>query len=360
MRARNIKALLGMNARELLRDFGAVFISFAFPLFFVVTLGVTDGMRQPFTFEVGVVDKQTTEQSDRLIHAVESTGFVHTRRLDLDTGKRALKDGDVHMLMLIPEGDLGTGDAVVTAVVDPGFSAFAAMVVETGRSGVAAGEAGYRHPFQISVEAPSLRPRSEFSFVFPGILAIALLQLGLFATATPLLRARDRGTLRHLGTTPVTRTEMIVAQLILRLIVGTAQLCLLLGLAVFVFDVRIAGSAPSLLGTALLGTVMLVAIGYALAGVMPTVETGMKVVMLANFAMIFGGNVFWSLSDAPGPVRYVMYALPLTYLSDMFRQIVSGLSGVFPLWIDAAVVAGIALAAIAVASRTFRFDMERC
>jgi ABC-2 type transport system permease protein len=196
--------------------------------------------------------------------------------------------------------------------------------------------------------------------VFPGILAIALLQLGLFATATPLLRARDRGTLRHLGTTPVTRTEMIVAQLILRLIVGTAQLCLLLGLAVFVFDVRIAGSAPSLLGTALLGTVMLVAIGYALAGVMPTVETGMKVVMLANFAMIFGGNVFWSLSDAPGPVRYVMYALPLTYLSDMFRQIVSGLSGVFPLWIDAAVVAGIALAAIAVASRTFRFDMERC
>lgn len=358
MRWNTVRTLLEMNLRELSRDFGAVFFSFVFPLIFVVSLGVTDTMNRPFKFEVGVVAATDNPHIDRLSSALEASGVIATRRLTIEAGDRALKDGDVKMLVIVPSGSLTDGQASVRAVVEPRFAAFARMAIETVRAQFAASEASYRAPFQISVEQPTFRPVSEFSFVFPGLLAIALLQLGMFATATPLLRARDRGTLRHLGTTPVSRITLVVVQLMVRLLVASAQLAILLGVAAMVFKVPIAGNWASLVLAGLLGAAMLIALGYALAGIAPSFQAGMTIIMIANFAMIFGGNVFWNLADAPEAARIAMHLIPLTYLSDMLRQIVSGLSGLFPLWFDVLMVSIFTLLGIVVATRTFRFEME--
>jgi hypothetical protein len=42
----------------------------------------------------------------------------------------------------------------------------------------------------------------------------------------------------------------------------------------------------------------------------------------------------------------------------MFRQVITGVQGLHPLWLDALVIVGFSLVAILFASKTFKFDNQ--
>jgi len=52
----------------------------------------------------------------------------------------------------------------------------------------------------------------------------------------------------------------------------------------------------------------------------------------------------------------VAHVVPLSYLSDLFRQLISGSKGLWPIGVDVAAIVAWSLAAIAIATRTLRFD----
>src|SRR5438034_10892479 len=87
--------------------------------------------------------------------------------------------------------------ATVRLVVDDRWATFARMAMDSVRGQLAHEESGIPFSIDYRVEEPATKPMSAFTFIFPGLIAMALLQLGLFATAAPLLTARDRGPLRH-------------------------------------------------------------------------------------------------------------------------------------------------------------------
>ena len=83
----------------------------------------------------------------------------------------------------------------------------------------------------------------------------------------------------------------------------------------------------------------------------------MVMVMLMNFAMLFFGQVFFDLSSVSF-LRPIIYAMPLTYLSDILRHVVIGVTGLFSTGVAALVLIAWTAAAITVASSKFKFDME--
>jgi ABC-2 type transport system permease protein len=109
-------------------------------------------------------------------------------------------------------------------------------------------------------------------------------------------------------------------------------------------------------GVSLLGVAMLVAIGYALAGLPRSLEAGMAMIMITNFVMMFGGNIFW---DPQGSValQVVAHLLPASYLADAYRQLIGGREGLWPLWVDLAAMLAWTALAVTFAVRTFSFDM---
>lgn len=350
--------LVEMNAKEFLRDPVAAFFTLAFPLFFAVMFGYSASYRAAPSFPLGVVDLQGNEDSRRVIAALSSRPALSVRMLSRAAADVDLNKGKISALLVVgPVGIASAGSAprlhlVALAAQMP----WAKIVLDAGLAGLAA-KTGPPTPAPYTAERITAHRQSEFNFIFPGLLAMALLQLGLFATASPLLKARDRGTLRHISITPTPRTLLLGTQLALRGIIAAVQVLFLFLVGRLLFQVEVAGSVLSLALILGFGAVMLISMGYAIAGLAPTQESGGVFVLLMNFGMLAFGQVFFDLSNVGGLGKLVQL-VPVTYLADGCRQAVLGTPGMFSVQFDLLMMALWSAVAVTVALRTFRFDME--
>lgn len=354
-RAQRISMLFATQSREFRRDFGAVFFSFVFPGFFVVALAVTSLVTPQFQFNVGVVDPHDNPSAHSLVEAVASSHLA-VRTMPLEQARHELSTGDLQAVLVLPADDLVAGHGEIELQAEARYQDFVRMVLDAGRAKLLAQQDGAATGYRIRVTSPPEVVGSEFSFIYPGMLALALLQLGLFATATPLLRARERGTIRHLLLTPLAVGELLAAQVGFRFLIALIQVLLLLVAGSFVIDLSLT-QWLAILAVSCLGAVMLISIGYALAGLAPNLEGGLAMIMMINFAMMFAGNIFTDPGDST-VLLVLAHMMPVSYLADLYRQVISGADGMWPAWADIAAMGAWATAALLVAVRTFRFDMS--
>ena len=101
-----------------------------------------------------------------------------------------------------------------------------------------------QRPTLLTVEPISVIPRrvGQIDFILPGILGMALMQLGLFSTATTMVQLREQQVLRRLGATPLSRTALLASQVAFRLTLAVVQTALILVLGAMVFGVTLAGT----------------------------------------------------------------------------------------------------------------------
>jgi ABC-2 type transport system permease protein len=256
-------------------------------------------------------------------------------------------------MIVIPEGGPGTTDATTVQIVADRYRTSQLRgAVETARARLTAEVDGRPSAFAYHTNEQSLKV-NLFTLALPGLLALALLQLGIFGTATPLVMARQKGTLLHLCLTPVRRGYLLAAQLVLRMTVALLQIAMILGIAILGFGVEPTAGVISYVGVSILGAAMLVALGYALAGLVPAKDSGLSLITLLNFLLMFAGGVFFDPSTSP--LWPLPLFLPVAYLADAGRQLIGGTPGMVPLWVDLAAMVGFTVVAATVAIRTFRF-----
>lgn len=358
---RLLPVLLEMTAKEFLRDRAAVFFTFLFPLVFVVAFGVTNQSSLP-TLRVGVLDVQRDDDSAALVAAVDEQPGVEIRRLpptvrvSAESVRASARAQKLPAAILIPARSVGPqGGPAIVVVGSRREAAAVAGALRVVQAALAARRAGIAPPFTFELARTSDEPLNDFSFTLPGLLAMALLQLGLFATATPLITARQRGSLRHLAVTPLPAIKLLQAQVMVRFVIAILQLGVMLGVATAFFNLQIAGNAGLLMLIVVLGAVMFIAIGYMLAGVVPGGDAGVGVVLTVNFAFLIFGQVFFDLSDS-GFLSFATRAVPLSYLSDALRQVIVNGPPAAPMFVDCLALLGWTSVAVAVALRTFRLD----
>jgi ABC-2 type transport system permease protein len=205
----------------------------------------------------------------------------------------------------------------------------------------------------ITVSQANLR---FIDYTLPGILAMSLMQLGLFATAPALVQLREQQVLRRFGATPLPRTTLLAAQVLHRLTLGLAQTVVIVGLGALVFHVHITGSLLELAGVVLLGALMMVALGYVISGVAKTQESVNGLSQLVNFPMLLLSGIFFSVDMMPQWARPIVSVLPLSFLGDALRQIMVGATPIYPLRTDVLVLAGWLIVGSLVAVRVFRWE----
>jgi ABC-2 type transport system permease protein len=353
MNLSRVTALMGVQLAETRRDFGAMFLSFVFPMFFVLLLSGSVLLSPSFVVEFGIVNGDTTPEARAFADALASQN-VALRTVTETEATDLLQSGDLSAVVTFPDGWTlgGHGEGEPLGVLSSDTMAgFAETAVDAARARIGLPDAAV-----VDARVIEKARNSEFNFIYPGMLALALVQLGLFMTATPILKARDRGTLRYLLLTPLTRFELVVSQIAFRVAIAVLQIGLLLGVGSLIIDLSVLQWAATG-GVALLGVVMLISLGYALSGVATSTESGMALVMIANFTLMFGGNVFWDPAGST-VLMTIAHLLPVSYLSDAFRQVISGTDGLWPLWVDLAAMVGWTALFLVIASRTFSFDMR--
>jgi len=351
------------NVKEFVRDRMAMFWTLAFPIFFIVIFGVIFSGASDTTFDVGLANEDTGPAATALQQAFKSVAAFK-----LSEGSRAnllaqLKNGKLRALIVIPAGlsqAVGAGQAATVETYFDPSSQSASQIVLTIVSKVVDGvdQGLTQRPTLLTMQPQPITANNlgQIDFLLPGILAMSLMQLGLFATAPALVQLREQQVLRRIGATPLPRITLLAAQVLHRLTIGAVQTFLILVIGTLVFKVNIVGDLWLLLGFVLLGALMFVALGYLISGLARTQDSVTGITQLLNFPMMFLSGVFFPVELVPRWIRPVVSLLPLTYLADALRQIMVGAAPAYGLPVDFAILGGWLLACSLLAVRFFKWE----
>jgi ABC-2 type transport system permease protein len=364
---RTLLALTVANVKSLVRDRAALFWTIIFPIMFVFLFGSIFGGSGDSKISVGFVDQDGTTASAGLRQAFSSVPLVTLQDGSLDAEQAAMQRGDVSAVIVIPKG---LGDVLAQAVTGTKGSIALDLYGDPSQSqttqvvqGVVAQVAnGFNLEVQggspiLTVNQRTLQSTniSTVAYLIPSILAMALMQLGVFA-AIPLVQQRERGILKRLGATPLARWKLVGSNVLLRLMVAIVDTVLIIGIGYAVFDVQIVGSPVLAVGVVLLGAASFLAIGFALASFLKTEEQATGVVQIVQLPMMFLSGIFFSFNFLPGVLQSVARLLPLTYLGDALRQVMVNGTQVAPLGADLAILAGWLVVCLTIAARSFRWE----
>ena len=193
------------------------------------------------------------------------------------------------------------------------------------------------------------------SYFVPSILALSVMQVGIFA-AVPLVADREKGILKRLSATPLRRWQLVGSNTLMRLLIALVQTIIIVGVGSAFFGVEVTGSLLLAAAFVALGAVSFLALGYVLASFTRTEEAANGITQVVQFPMMFLSGVFFPIEAMPQFLQSVARLIPLTYLADALRQVMVGGTAFAPLWVCAAVLLGWLVVCFAIASRKFRWQ----
>ena len=159
------------------------------------------------------------------------------------------------------------------------------------------------------------------TFIFPGVLGMAVMFVAIFSAAS-LVWDRELGFLREMLVAPVSRSSIIIGKCLGGAIIASSQGVLLLALAGLVgvpYDpVLILG----LLGLMLLLAFTLTAFGVLVAVRSKQAQTFSSVMQLLVIPLFFVSGAFFPVSGLPTWLGVLNRIDPLTYALDPMRRLV--------------------------------------
>lgn len=232
------------------------------------------------------------------------------------------------------------------------FWGFAFPVFLLGLLGLAfRGEGG------LAVELGTAWTGSSYAdFLLPGILALVVMQSGLFAVAGNLVAMRQRGLLKRLLATPMPPAAFLAAQAVRLLATNLAQMGLLLGTAAALFGTRPRADPLTLLLLVALGGAVFLSAGFVAAGLVRSHEASVALVSGVSMPMMFLSGVFFPRELLPPLLRAPAQLLPLSPLADALRRALLEGAGPAQLGGEIALLAAWGLLAAALGLRLFLPD----
>lgn len=189
-------------------------------------------------------------------------------------------------------------------------------------------------------------------FLFPGVLALAIMSTALVSVAIATGFERQMGVLKRLGATPLTRGQLLAAKTAAVLVIELLQVVVLVieGLILgFRFD------APSLvvaLAAAIVATIAFAGLGLLMAGTLPALSTLAAANGIYLLLLLLGGMVI-PLAELPTALRAISQSLPSGALAEIFHGALGTGSVPGRAWV---VLGAWAVSAPLVAARFFRWE----
>lgn len=354
--------LLLANLREFARDRMALFWTLAFPVLFMLIFGVIFARDNGITADLGLVVEDQGPAAQALARAFKGVDVFEVSEGPRADELAALRDGERDAVLIIPAGASAAIDQHATAKIelhyDPARSS--SQIVLAVVDQVIRGAAQQLRPqpevFQLDRMAVQAKALRTIDYLIPGILAMSILNLALFATAQPIISLRSQGVLRRLGATPLPRATLLAAYIAMRLLLALLQTGIIIAVGMGLFGLAMTGSWLVLGATLLLGTLAFIALAFLIAAIARTEESGSALTSAVQLPMLFLSGIFFPIAVLPGFLRPVVDALPLTYLADALRQVMIGATPDHSMLVNSAVLLAWLVGASALAIRFFRWE----
>lgn len=197
--------------------------------------------------------------------------------------------------------------------------------------------------------------RGTVDISVPAYTAMIIATGGLMSVPITMAAYREKGILRRLRTTPVRPLTVVIAQVIVVFVMTTLGMALLIAAGKLVYQMRFEGKVLSAFAGFTLSSLSFFALGFVLAGLIPTARTAQVVGMVLLYPMIFLSGAAIPRELLPEAVNEISNFLPLTYVVKLLRGLWVG-EGWSQHWLDVGVLAGILLVGVLLSAKTFRWE----
>lgn len=187
----------------------------------------------------------------------------------------------------------------------------------------------------------------------PGYTTLIIGTVALIGIPTTLAEYRRRGILRRLRATPLHPSSILLSQVVTNLFVTMLGILLLLATARLIYGMSLPEAPFAVVLAFVISSFCFFAVGFVLAGLLPSVRAASAVGQAIYFPMLFLSGAILPREMFPDTLRRVSDFLPLTYVVELIQD----------LWINGswnltalAVLAGLFAVSVAVSARTFRWE----
>jgi len=329
-------ALFVASVLMFVRNRAAVFFSLFLPLIIMLIFGVLN-FEGSTTIQLGLVDEAQNEASRDLVDGLAAFDYIEPTTASRAAQLAELEVGDLDFVLVIPSGfdpqpGQETGLVAYASTADPAQAQVAQGLLQQAvgqavfaPTGNPPGGVFGAPPLQF--ESVESRDLGYIDFLVPGIVGMTVMQLGLFGVAFGFVHLKRTGALRRLFATPTSPAYFLGAQVASRLIIAFVQVVILFGIGIW-FGLQMFGDYGSLAAIVLLGSVIFLAVGFAIAGWAKNEDQAAPVANLISLPMMFLSGVFFPRDAMPDFLAGITQYMPLTYVNEALRAVVNDGAGV--------------------------------
>ena len=146
----------------------------------------------------------------------------------------------------------------------------------------------------------------------PGYIGMIIGTIGMLSIPISMATYRENGILRRLRATPVQSKSILWSQVAAQTVITLLGIVLLVITAVLFYDLRLPSGDISVVPAIMLGAFSFFAIGFVLAGMMPTPRTAQAVGMAIFYPMLFLSGAAMPRFMFPEGLQEIAKFLPLT------------------------------------------------
>ena len=347
MSAQRILALAGRILKQFRHDRRTVALIVIVPLLVMALIGylISDD-KEPLPVAIANLDRAVETPNGpisvggRIRDLLDEDRTVEVRPVETAAQAREdVSDGSVAGAVILPaeltEQVLAGGNVAVPVVVlgiQPGLHG---PVLDATRQAMAelpetvGGITGIPAP-PLAIEPVALEGfvgPSTLDYNAPVLISVFAFLFTFMLTSVSFLRERSSGTLERLMASPVSRLEVLVGYLLGFIGFAMIQSLIILGYAIWVLDVRVAGSIWLVLLVIVILVIGVVNLGIALSFYARNELQVIQFIPLVLLPQIFLGGLFWPVESLWPPLRYLSQLFPLTHAAVALREVMIGGAG---------------------------------
>lgn len=336
MNFRRIIGNLVVELKEFHRNKATMFFVLLFPIILMLLFGFIFQDQGQMEYDLLVQDLDGGPQATNLTQVLNLSGLFIVKQVDPGVDPtQYLIDNKANTILVIPEGYSADMDTIMmarmigqplnqtvtlTVIYDPANTAAITKlgILNSLVDGINMVASGMPDVVLIETETTVSDDFDYIDFFAPGIIAMSVMTTALFGTVGMNTELRQKGVLRKLATTPLTRSEWLLANILYQLVMAVLSTLsiLLVGMGLFGLRPHINLFLPLFV---LLNVFAFSGIGMLITRFVKEAESAQAAANAVMFPMMFLSGTFFPLETMPQFLQDFANFLPLYYINEGMR-----------------------------------------
>src|ERR1035438_4271865 len=339
-------AMIVKEFRQLRRDRRTLAMMIVMPVILLIVFGYAA------SFDVSRIP--TVVAGPRAGQAALPASFDVVRREPAEGASWArtqMRDGQAAVAVVTGTGTVVFIDGSQLFTAKAALAALAGTRQAGAQGSTAAGASGARAPGVTVLYNPGLKTADV---MIPGLAGVILVFVGTMITSLGVVRERQTGTLEQLAVMPLRPRDVYLGKVVPYFAVAAVDLAIVLAVGVAVFGVPFRGSLAVFALGALLFVFVTLGIGVLISSVSQNQGQAIQLSFMIMLPQVLLSGLIFPLSSIAVGVRWISYALPLTYFNEIARGVMLRAEPIGPLWPPFVFLALLGVVVVTLATLRFR------